>query len=223
MGVYLELFFFSYLSHPNPSPFSPASFSTVPSLAGLAFDSNNLMYVASNGVNAIFTLTSSQVLTQLATNFVNPWYILIDNTGYLVSSNQNTWGYYARISIESVAAVCTNVQPPVGGTLGTCPSTLVTSCSFSCGVQYTLSTSLTTCHNGVLSAQTCVPLPCTGIVAPANGQLGNCSSTLAVGPTCQFVCNSGYVLSGSSTSCNVGPLGPYPTLQSCANAAGAGN
>ncbi len=43
--------------------------------------------------------------------------------------------------------------------------------------------------------------PCTGVTAPTNGALGTCTGSLALGGTCQFSCNDGYLVSGP-TSCS---------------------
>ena len=49
------------------------------------------------------------------------------------------------------------------------------------------------------------PATCDASVAPANGAVGDCTSTLASGSTCQPTCNTGYTVSGTS-SCLVGTL-----------------
>jgi alpha-tubulin suppressor-like RCC1 family protein len=51
------------------------------------------------------------------------------------------------------------VPPPANGTMGTCPGTLSSgsTCQFSCNAGYTLTGSTTSCLNGVLTAQTCLP------------------------------------------------------------------
>merc|ERR1719163_2310489 len=48
---------------------------------------------------------------------------------------------------------------------------------------------------------------CDANVAPENGDVGDCTSTLASGKTCQPTCNTGYTVSGSS-SCSAGTLTP---------------
>ena len=47
--------------------------------------------------------------------------------------------------------------------------------------------------------------PCDASTAPTDGSVGNCTSSLAHGATCQPTCNSGYTVSGTS-SCNAGTL-----------------
>ena len=53
------------------------------------------------------------------------------------------------------------------------------------------------------SAPTAVPTysPCDASAAPANGAVGDCTSSLASGSTCQPTCNTAYTVSGPS-SCN---------------------
>jgi len=46
---------------------------------------------------------------------------------------------------------------------------------------------------------------CDASAAPANGAVGDCTSSLASGSTCQPTCNTGYTVSGSS-SCSAGTL-----------------
>ena len=54
-------------------------------------------------------------------------------------------------------------------------------------------------------------LSCDASTAPTNGAVGNCTSSLASGSTCQPTCNSGYTVSGTS-SCSFGTL----TAATCA-------
>ena len=48
----------------------------------------------------------------------------------------------------------------------------------------------------------CVSGPCDASAAPTNGAVGNCTSSLASGSTCQPTCDTGYIVSGES-SCGV--------------------
>ena len=48
---------------------------------------------------------------------------------------------------------------------------------------------------------------CDASVAPTNGGVGDCTSTLASGKTCTPTCDAGYTLSGQ-TSCSAGTLSP---------------
>ena len=47
--------------------------------------------------------------------------------------------------------------------------------------------------------------PCDASAAPTNGNVGDCTSSLASGSTCQPTCTSGYTVSGTS-SCSLGTL-----------------
>ena len=62
--------------------------------------------------------------------------------------------------------------------------------------------------------------PCDASAAPANGAVGDCTSTLASGSTCQPTCNAGYTVSGTSSclaetfttaECSVAPSPPPPS------------
>merc|ERR1712159_446452 len=55
--------------------------------------------------------------------------------------------------------------------------------------------------------------PCDASSAPTNGGVGDCTSSLASGSTCQPTCDTGYTVSGT-TSCNAGIL----TAATCAAA-----
>ena len=49
-------------------------------------------------------------------------------------------------------------------------------------------------------------LTCDASIAPTNGGVGNCTSTLASGLTCQPTCESGYTVSGTSSCSSFGTL-----------------
>ena len=62
--------------------------------------------------------------------------------------------------------------------------------------------------------------PCDTSAAPVNGAVGDCTSTLASGSTCQPTCNTGYTVSGTSSclagtfttaECSVAPSPPPPS------------
>jgi hypothetical protein len=101
-------------------------------------------------------------------------------------------------------------SPPTNGVIGNCTAPLAqsSSCSFGCATSYSLSSPVTTCGS---VTQTCTPTPCSP-VAPVNGALGSCTSTLAVASSCSFSCSSGYSLNSGSTTC---ALGPQLTSQAC--------
>ena len=71
-----------------------------------------------------------------------------------------------------------------------------------------------------MTTATCVGNPCDASAAPANGAVGDCTSTLASGSTCQPTCNAGYTVSGTSSclagtfttaECSVAPSPPPPS------------
>jgi hypothetical protein len=124
------------------------------------------------------------------------------------------WLATALLSIPiSVNAQSCTVNAPTNGTHGNCPASLPSgdSCQFSCNSGYLLEGSETSCTNGVLTAQTCMSSSCV-VSAPQNGNYGSCSSSIASGNSCSIVCNAGYSVLGSETSCSAGVL---TATQSC--------
>lgn len=101
---------------------------------------------------------------------------------------------------------CNNIKPPGNGTLGHCPASLNTGehCLPACNAGYALN-GKTTCSFGVLSSATCEVILCDASVAPFHGGVGNCTRSLGHGEICQPSCDSGYMLTGTS-SCNSGVL-----------------
>jgi hypothetical protein len=99
---------------------------------------------------------------------------------------------------------------PLNGQLGTCSDTLLHghTCSFECNVDHVATGTQPTCDNGDLSpAFSCKPPPgCTGVLAPAHGQLGTCQGTLSHRGSCALRCDSGYQLAGEQPSCDAGQL-----------------
>ena len=65
----------------------------------------------------------------------------------------------------------------------------------------------TTCETGYTlnPDASCSGNSCDASTAPTNGCVGTCTSSLAHGATCQPTCNSGYIVSGTS-SCRAGTL-----------------
>ena len=90
--------------------------------------------------------------------------------------------------------------------MGNCQSELASgsTCIPKCNNGFTLSGE-TSCSLGVLQESTCDPDPCDASKAPTNGKVGDCTSKLAVGTTCQPECDEGYSVSGV-TSCVDGNL-----------------
>ncbi len=67
------------------------------------------------------------------------------------------------------------------------------------------------CVAGVLTdTAVCGPSSCS-VLEPTGGQLGTCSSTIVSGGTCQPMCNSGFSIVGTTSSCLLGTL----TAASC--------
>ena len=148
-------------------------------------------------------------------------------------------GYTAQVSLHSCSAEvitssvacepenCPGVVAPAQGTIGSCPSDGVLlhgeTCTLSCDAGYTLSGEQPSCTTGTLtSSVVCTPDPCSGVVAPVNGQLGQCTETLAFdsvagemvlehGVTCNLTCNAFeetgfYTLRGQQPSCFAGTV-----------------
>ena len=109
--------------------------------------------------------------------------------------------------VNAVLPTCDASVAISDGIASPCSASLASgsSCSPTCNNGYTLSGSRL-CGAGTLTdTAVCLPNPCDASTAPANGGVGDCPSSLASGSTCQPTCNSGYVVSGT-TSCNTGML-----------------
>jgi hypothetical protein len=133
-------------------------------------------------------------------------------TGYSISGPVTSC-QFGQLTAQTCSPTSCSVTAPANGYLGTCSSVIAsgTGCQFQCQSGYDIQGSETYCSYGqLIQQQSCTPGPCS-VVAPQNGTLGNCSSTLASGGTCQLACNSGYVLTGSATSCTAGTV----TEQTC--------
>ena len=118
-------------------------------------------------------------------------------------------------------ATCDASAAPTNGAIGDCTSTLASgsTCQPTCDDGYT-TTGTSSCTLGTLTAATCSASPCDASAAPANGAVGDCTSTLASGSTCQPTCNTGYTVSGTSSclagtfttaECSVAPSPPPPS------------
>jgi len=64
----------------------------------------------------------------------------------------------------------------------------------------------------------CTASACTGLSAPANGAVGDCTSTLNSGSTCTPTCNAGYTKVGTTRSCLAGTVTDVKCEQDCATA-----
>ncbi|CAL6292801.1 unnamed protein product [Bathycoccus prasinos] len=142
------------------------------------------------------------------------------NTGYTVSGTSScTLG--ALTAATCSASPCDASAAPANGAVGTCTSTLASgsTCQPTCNTGYTVS-GTSSCTLGALTAATCSANPCDASAAPVNGAVGDCTSTLASGSTCQPTCNTGYTVSGTSSclagtfttaECSVAPSPPPPS------------
>ena len=121
------------------------------------------------------------------------------NTGYTVSGTSScTLGTLTAATCS--ASPCDASAAPANGAVGTCTSTLASgsTCQPTCNTGYTVS-GTSSCTLGALTAATCSANPCDASAAPVNGAVGDCTSTLASGSTCQPTCNTGYTVSGTSS------------------------
>ncbi|CAL6292695.1 unnamed protein product [Bathycoccus prasinos] len=142
------------------------------------------------------------------------------NTGYTVSVTSScTLGTLTAATCS--ASPCDASAAPANGAVGDCTSTLASgsTCLPTCNTGYTVS-GTSSCTLGTLTAATCSANPCDASAAPANGAVGDCTSTLASGSTCQPTCNTGYTVSGTSSclagtfttaECSVAPSPPPPS------------
>ena len=115
----------------------------------------------------------------------------------------NPYGTFFAISLTSVYSI---------NSLGTLSSSLFTSSQpngigfDNLGQQW-----LSDSTNGFIYR---VLLTCTTPTPPFNGQAGTCISNMNYNTTCQFICNSGYTLTGTSTVCLGGQVPPQTCLSS---------
>ena len=125
------------------------------------------------------------------------------DTGFMLSgeSTCNDGTFVPAVCL----APCT-VVAPANGTLGNCTQELQSgeTCTPECDSGYVLSGE-STCNDGTFVPAVCLA-PCT-VVAPANGQLGNCTQKLPRGETCTPSCDAGFTLSGL-IMCDKGTLQP---------------
>jgi hypothetical protein len=142
------------------------------------------------------------------------------NTGYTVSGTSSCYDGTLTAATCS-ASPCDASAAPANGAVGTCSSTLASgsTCQPTCNTGYTVS-GTSSCTLGALTAATCSANPCDASAAPVNGAVGDCTSTLASGSTCQPTCNTGYTVSGTSSClagtfttavCSVAPSPPPPS------------
>jgi len=142
---------------------------------------------------------------------------IICNTGFTSSGSNNC---LQNGSFANPVATCdqdcdlTGLAEPSNGHLGTCTGTLSSgqSCTISCYKNATLSGSVS-CSDGVItntaSCTICDSCTC-NFSSPLNGASGDCPSVMSHGETCTPTCDTGYLLSGSTT-CSQGILSPLST------------
>ena len=135
-------------------------------------------------------------------------------TGYTISGYSTCEN--GTLSTVSCLEDCdiSSLVVPADATAGTCTVDLPSgnTCEISCDNSTIMSpSSNVTCTNGTLSTVTCVN-KClhTSFIAPSNGTLGGCTTTLLHGESCTMACNDGYTLSGPLT-CSDGTLSSTPT------------
>jgi len=134
----------------------------------------------------------------------------VDGDG-LLDIVSNKWMCFA-----GTAGQCLEVNAPAHGSLGDCVAPLMdgASCRPACDDGYEIVASAN-CSSGQFTPAVCrrapvpspSPLPSNGcsVTAPTKGTLGNCSSVLSHGSSCQFTCDDGLRLS-SATTCRNGVL-----------------
>ena len=136
-----------------------------------------------------------------------------DNTAHSACSEFTSYTSSAGSDYGPPAAwvrkdnACDAAVPPANGAAGSCSDALASgsSCQPKCDTGYTVS-GTSSCSNRVLTSATCSPTPsCDASSPPANGAVGDCTSSLASGSSCTPSCDSGYALSGTR-SCSAGTL-----------------
>ena len=139
---------------------------------------------------------------------------------YCSISDHCSKGMYVTVNVIDDNP-CDTSAAPANGAVGDCTSTLASgsTCQPTCNAGYTVS-GTSSCTLGTLTAATCSANPCDASAPPANGAVGDCTSTLASGSTCQPTCNAGYTVSGTSSclagtfttaECSVAPSPPPPS------------
>ena len=109
---------------------------------------------------------------------------------------------------KCVEVTCDASAAPANGDVGTCTSAMAagSTCQPTCNSGYQVSGVTSCSSDGTLTAATCDAITCDASAAPANGEVGDCTSAMAAGSTCQPTCNSGYTVSGVTTCASDGTL-----------------
>ena len=174
---------------------------------GISFNYQGLLYLISS--TSIYSLSSTGTISSVVFISPQPNALTFDPNGQLWVADSNN-GYIYRIQLT-----CTIPTPPYNGQAGTCISNMNynTTCQFICNSGYTLTGISTLCLGGSVIPQTCLSSTSScQVVAPLNGQVGSCGSTLTSGSSCTATCNSGYQASVSIFNCQGGVL---TSVQTC--------
>ena len=117
------------------------------------------------------------------------------NNAPVMTRRTTSWCYDGVLTAATCSASpCDASAAPANGAVGDCRviagSTLASgsTCQPTCNAGYTVS-GTSSCTLGTLTAATCSASPCDTSAAPANGAVGDCTSTLASGSTCQPTCD----------------------------------
>ena len=148
------------------------------------------------------------------------------NSGYTVSGTSSC-ATGVLTAATCVRNTCDASTAPANGAVGTCTNNLASgaTCQPTCNSGYTVS-GASSCLAGTLTAARCVA-HCDASTAPTNGGVGDCTSSLPMGSTCQPTCNDGYRVSGvtscaggvyvPATCASNGPAAPSPSSDSDSN------
>lgn len=132
------------------------------------------------------------------------------NTGFRISGK-------SKCSADGVlsAAMCVEIAPckfagVSHGKKGDCGDSIAlgASCQPVCDKYYESSGATTCSQDGVIKQTKCTHIACDASTPVPNGMLGNCSSTLRAGRSCQSTCNHGYFSSGPTLCSEDGTLKP---------------
>ncbi len=154
----------------------------------------NVLYVVGGSVLTP-TTTTHYGTTELYTVAADAW-----TTGALRNG-----AHRPGIRINRVLAAMAGARMPTLRSTG-CVATVGNDLYYSGAANTQTSTEMVAFEkiSGTAVMPTATPMyvPCS-VMAPANGGLGTCTSSLALGATCQPTCDAGYGVSGA-TSCSAG-------------------
>eukprot|EP00933_Yihiella_yeosuensis_P021141 TRINITY_DN16811_c0_g1_i1.p1 TRINITY_DN16811_c0_g1~~TRINITY_DN16811_c0_g1_i1.p1 ORF type:complete len:2351 (+),score=235.87 TRINITY_DN16811_c0_g1_i1:1056-7055(+) len=122
------------------------------------------------------------------------------NNGQMIAANAGQSGRCERTG-------CLLESPPAHLSIASCPQNLEegTSCEVTCARGFQNDISILLCSHGTLNWDEvqCRAAACDASAPPRYGQSGTCGPNLASGDSCEIICNTGYLVSGS-TRCNSG-------------------